>query len=78
MIWTKHKVELNTLDKFYQDYLKIIHKGEAILEHFYCVFQYKDNINIYLLSIFDFIDNYPQLEKDKIKIFYSYQLKNAK
>lgn len=78
MNWIQHKVELDKINQFYQDYLKAIQKGEAELEHFYCVFQFQDDININILSIFDFIDNYQQLKNTQIKKFYSYQLKNVK
>ena len=77
MTFSKHKIELKNLDKFYQDYLKVIRKGDADLDHFYCTFKYQDDINIYMLSIFEFIDAYPKIEKNKIKIFYSCQVLNT-
>lgn len=77
MTFLKHKIELKNFYKFYQDYIKIIRKGEADLDHFYCVFQYQDDKNIHLLSIFDFIDIYPKIEKTKLKIVYSCQVLNT-
>lgn len=73
MKWTKHKIE--DVDKFAAEYIKIIRKGEANLEHMYCVFLFNDNPIVQMLSIFDFIDAYNarQITKDAIIKIYSYQ-----
>lgn len=78
MKYTKHKVDINTIDQFYNDYLKVIKKGEANLEFFYCIFQYQDDPNIYMYSIFDFIDSYILTRTTKkISKFYTYQVLNS-
>ena len=43
MKWSKHKVEIDKLDQFFNDYKKVILKGDANLEHFYYALTYKDN-----------------------------------
>ena len=58
MQWSKHKIEIKDLPKFYSDYIKIVGKGEADLEHCYCLYKYKDSSILYLNNIFDFLDNY--------------------
>ena len=73
MKWTKHKVD--DVDKFAADYIKVIRKGEAQLEHMYCVFKFKDNEILQMFSIFDFIDGYTQhvITKDNVIKLYTYQ-----
>ena len=58
MEWVKRKIEIKDLDKFYNDYLKVIKKGEANLNQCYCVWKYKDESIMYFHSIHDFIMNY--------------------
>lgn len=80
MKWNKHKVESDKIDKFAADYMVIIRKGVAdnLLEHFYCVYKYANNPIIYINSIFDFLDEYPNIKiKGAIEKFYSYQVLNS-
>jgi len=79
MRWTKHKIEIKDLDTFYTTYTKILSKGEAKLEHFYCIFLCADLDTICMYSIFDFLDLYRQqvITKDTIKILYTYQVLNS-
>lgn len=78
MKWSKHKVEIDKLDQFFNDYKKVILKGEANLEHLYYALTYKDNPIIYIGSIFDFIDNYPVIKSlGVLHKFYTYQVLNS-
>ena len=79
MNWSKHKIEIKDLKKFHQDYLKVIKKGEADLEHCYVIYKYKDNPIIYTYNIFDFIDNYTNIINFlPLSILYFCQPKNVK
>ena len=73
MKWIKHKVE--DVDKFAADYIQVIRKGEAKLEHMYCVFKLIDNTIPQVFSLFDFIDYYTQrkITKENILNLYTYQ-----
>ena len=79
MKWTKHKVEIQDLDTFCDTYIKIVKKGEAVLEHLYCIFLYNDYDPICMYSIFDFLDLYQQkvITKDTIKKLITYQVLNS-
>ena len=79
MKWTKHKIEIKDLDTFCDTYIKVVKKGEAALEHFYCTFLYNDYDIIYMYSIFDFLDLYQQkvITKDTIKKLITYQVLNS-
>ena len=59
--WIKHKIEVENLNKFYQDYLKILKKNEADLSQCYCIWKYKDESIMYFHSINDFIINYTNI-----------------
>ena len=78
MKWNKHKVEIDKLDQLYVDYKKAILKGEANLDHIHYVLTYQNNPNIYIGSIFDFIDNFSILKSlGIITKFYTYQVLNS-
>lgn len=78
MKWSKHKVEIDKLDQLFNDYKKVILKGDADLEHLYYALIYKDNPIIYIGSIFDFIDNYPVIKSlGVLHKFYTYQVLNS-
>ena len=79
MKWTKHKVEIKDLDTFCDTYIKIVKKGEAVLEQLYCIFLYNDCDIICMYSIFDFLDLYQQkvITKDIIKKLTTYQVLNS-
>jgi len=79
MKWTKHKIEIKDLDTFYTNYMKIVNKGDAKLEHFYCVFLAQNNDTICMCSIFYFLDLYKQqvVTKDTITKLYTYQVLNS-
>lgn len=78
MKWSKHKVEIDKLDQLFNDYKKIILKGDADLEHLYYALTYKDNPIIYIGSIFDFIDSYLIIKSlGVLHKFYTYQVLNS-
>jgi hypothetical protein len=56
--WHKHKIEVDQLQKFYEDYIKVIRKGEAKLEDCYCIWKYKDSPLIYMHALIDFLNGY--------------------
>ena len=77
MKWSKRKVEPKDLDKLFIDYTKAVNKGDVSLDSFYCIFEYDDeesNIT-YMLTIFDFLDQYKSglIYKNKISNFYTCQ-----
>jgi hypothetical protein len=79
MEWSKHKIEIKDLQKFYTDYMKVIKKGEIDLDHCYCLYKYKDSSILYFNSIFDFLDNYANIIKFMpLQEFYFCQKINAK
>ena len=79
MKWNKHKVELTLLNKFCEDYMQVIRRGDASLEHLYCVFKYKESDIPQMMLIFDFIDLYHNktVTQETISILYTYQPSNG-
>ena len=79
MEWSKHKIEIKDLQKFYTDYMKVIKQGNADLDHCYCLYKYKDSSILYFNSIFDFLDNSANIIKFMpLQEFYFCQKINVK